>query len=429
MEISTGEALCFGIHLFAGNNNSGCIRLLACVGDEVWLYVIPLELPNDNIEPSETSDGSNDSAILLGRINVGQGYGANVATYTQIYKQGKVLECVAVGCENGSVLLYELMQQQGNQMQFHKVFECQGHTKAICSIHFHPRGSAILSSAKDGTARIFSTENGNQLCVMECEVHDPKGPPPKKVTKDATQVKDPRMMKKPPQILVRGCAYGDLEGKIVYTVASGKRGAAYLSKWNVVPAMDNPNTYQIRQEYRIQCSPVPVSATSLSPDGTLLSLGSVEGTVTLYNLETSRVLKTFQGHDLPVTCLASRPIPNVLMLPGELEGGVNYDVVSASADNRLGRWTLQKKSRVKTPKQTRKREVGAFESLIWSVMRIPLMLFLMVILIAVHDVLDLCGEEVGLNALMMDVNAASHCIYREVLWAESTRAGIRSVPE
>jgi hypothetical protein len=431
VEISTGDALCFGIHLFRPVNcRDGLVRLLACVGDEVFSYGIPIQCSTSE----DSNDETKEEATLLASVNVGSGYGANVATYTALFQQGKFIHCVAVGCENGLVLLYQLDEEK---REFTPLSQCQGHTKAICAVNFHPQGLQVLSSAKDGTARIFSTMTGEQLAVMECEVHDPKGPSPKSAT-TTTAAKDPRMMKRPLQILVRGCAYGDLEGRTIYTIASGKRGAAYLTKWKtLVPlssgapsapaAPSNETKLSIRQEYRIQCSSVPISATSLSSDGTLLSLGSVEGSILLYNLETRRVVKTFQGHDLPVTCLASRPIPNVLMLPGELEGGVNYDVVSASADNRLGKWTLQRKSRIQTVRQ--RRQAGGMESLLWSIVRVPLLILGVIFMMAIHDVLDLCQEEMGLNALIMDVNAAGHCVYREVLWADGTRAGVRSVPE
>lgn len=445
IEIDTGEALCFGISLFRPHDDdSGMVRLLACVGDEVLLYGIPIAGGADSFDGMAAEGEEKDEAILLGTVNVGQGYGANVTAFSEIFRNGKLLHCVAVGCENGTVMLYELHREQQsqvgavNKVQFVETAVCRGHTKAVCAIHFHPRGSEVLSSAKDGSARIFSSETGMQIGVMECEVHYPNGPPPKKPPSEAQQkTKDPRMMKKAPQILVRGCAYGDLEGRTIYTVASGKRGAAYLSKWKTLVPLSSgpspggaPKALSIRQEYRIQCSTVPISATSLSSDGTLLSLGSVDGAIMLYNLETKKVLKSFQGHDLPVTCLASRPIPSVLMLPGEMEGGVNYDAVSASADNRLGRWTLQRKSRIQPQKQPRsKRKAGALESLLWNIMRVPILIFVFLLMVAIHDVFDLCHEEVGLSALMMDMNAARHCIYREVLWAESTRAGVRSVPE
>ena len=467
IEISTGEALCFGIHAFRPHDDAlGMVRLLACVGDEVLVYGIPLFEEdviggggdaNDNSGQDGKKGDSNNSnngggAILLGKINVGKGYGANVATYTPIHKQGRLLHSVAIGCENGIVVLYHL-EENATTVQFHKVAECHGHTKSICAVNFHPRGMQVLSSAKDGTARVFCTESGVELGVMTCEVHDPNGPPPPKIDANAAagKTKDPRMMKRPPQILVRGCAYGDLEGKTIYTIASGKRGAAYLTKWRTLVPLNSapPNTagggggpasatspttanMSFRQEYRVQCSPVPISATALSSDGTLLALGSVEGSVLLYNLEKQSVMKQFEGHDLPVTCLAARPIPNVLMLPGELEGGVNFDAVSASADNRLGKWTLQKKSRIK-PVSSRgggsSRQMSALELYLWSIFRIPLLILLGLLIVALRDVYGICGEEVGLNALLMDMNAAGHCIYREVLWAESNRPGVQFVPE
>jgi hypothetical protein len=50
------------------------------------------------------------------------------------------------------------------------------------------------------------------------------------------------------------------------------------------------------------------------------------------------------------------------------------------------------------------------------------------VLIAIHDAMDICREEVKLPALMADAGAAGHCVYREVLWAENSRPGVRSVP-
>ena len=261
------------------------------------------------------------------------------------------------------------------------------------------------------------------------------------------------MMKRPQQILVRGCAYGDLEGKTMYTIASGKRGPAYLTKWKTLVPLNSSSSspggpppvhggggsgsggdqlLNIRQEYRIQCSPVPISATSLSSDGTILAMGSVEGSIILYNLEKQSIMKQFnEVHDLPVTCIASRPIPNVLMLPGELEGGVNFDAVSASADNRMGRWTMQKKSRIKPVKKSggTSRKRGPIESFVWQLVRIPLLIIVMLFILAIRDVLVVCREEFSFPAVLLDVGAAGHCLYREVLWADDSRPGVMFVPQ
>ena len=163
-------------------------------------------------------------------------------------------------------------------------------------------------------------------------------------------------------------------------------------------------------------------------------MGSVEGSIILYNLETQSIIKQFtEVHDLPVTCIASRPIPNVLMLPGELEGGVNFDAVSASADNRMGRWTMQKKSRIKPVKKSggsiASRKRGPIETFVWQLVRIPLLIIVMLFILAIRDVLVVCREEFSFPAVLLDVGAAGHCLYREVLWADDSRPGVMFVPQ
>lgn len=434
IEISTGEALCFGVYTFKPYNDTlNMVRLIACIGDEILMYGIPLTYSSSQ---GEGEDEKKDEAILLGKTNVGKGYGANVTTYSAIHTNGQLIDCVAVGCENGTVIIYQLNQVGPQSFEFTKVTECQGHTKSICAVDFHPRGTQVLTSAKDGTARIFSTNNGYELGVLKCEVHDPNGPPPAQPTPGTMKTKDPRMMKRPPQILVRGCAYGDLEGKIIYTIASGKRGPAYLTKWRTLvplnkspqpPSGDEPLSFN--QDYRIQCSPVPISATALSSDGTMFTLGSVEGSMLLYNLENKKIVKEFKEvHDLPVTCVASRPVPNMLMLPGELEGGVNFDAVSASADNRLGQWTLQNKSRLKTPKESKSaRQMSTLEVWLWEILRIPLLLLFLLIIVSVKDTAEICREEFSLGRLVLAPGNAGHCLYREVLWADQSR--VNFIPE
>ncbi len=491
IEISTGDALCFGVHAFCppkdysqrggeadGDNSDNMVQLLACVGDEILLYGIPLvktSVVNTTSEQhqqqfhDEVEEEKKDEAILLGKTSVGNSYGASVASYSTLLCRatpGKLIHCVAVGCENGTIVIFHLHPQSHPSKstattttretcyEFTKVCECTGHTKAICALSFHPRGGMhqLLSSAKDGTARIFNIVDGSEMSVMQCEVHDPKLVPPAPVTAGPSPTTtDPRMMKRPPQILVRGCAYGDLEGKIIYTVASGKRGPAYLTKWRSLSTQEHhpmhnhqlqqPQDLTITQEYRKQCSPVPISATSLSSDGSLLTLGSVEGSVLLYDLSTSTLQKEFKMvHDLPVTCVASRPIPNALYLPGELEEGVSFDAISASADNRLGRWTLQSKSRIAASSRSRsgggrscnnssRRNNPVVAFIMDYFVRLPLLLTMMLIAFAVRDAMDVCRSEFSLSALVgkEGVSLARRCFYREVLWAEERRVSF--VPE
>jgi WD40 repeat protein len=351
------------------------VKVLACVHDEVLLYGIPLNVTSQTEEEGSPITNANGSTsgdveetkkkkegkgvgqetmvlskegkdyLLLGSVTVGTSRGANVSTYTSRYVNGQIIHLVGVGCEDGTVIVYHMLyhhqQQQPSSScgyEFIKLVECYGHDKAVCSITFHPRGSHVLSSAKDGTARIFSVDNGGtnnnndndnntpskDVACLSCEIHDPNGPPPPP-TPISTST-DIRMMKRPPQIIVRGSYFVDLEGKVIYTIASGKRGPTYLTKWNVIYDSDgggsgsNNNIIQVELVYRKQCSHVPISSTSLSSDGYILTMGSVEGSILLYSLENNVLLKEYKEvHDMPVTCVASRPIPMELLLPGDTE--------------------------------------------------------------------------------------------------------------
>lgn len=492
--ISTGTKTCFHVHAFqpaddglaapVASGGKTMARVLACVHDEVLMYGIPLRMIiTEEGEGSSinNANGSNDGEVeetkkrgkvgqetmmeglskegegylLLGSVTVGTSRGANVATYTSRYINGQIIHLVAVGCEDGTVIVYQmilsqkLQQQQQLQQQpsscyeFVKIVECHGHEKAVCSIIFHPRGSHVLSSAKDGTARIFSVDTNNattttsastttttkDVACLTCEIHDPNGPPPPP-TPISTST-DIRMMKRPPQIIVRGSYFADLEGKVIYTIASGKRGPTYLTKWNVI--YDNGggggNNVMVEVLYRKQCSNVPISSTSLSSDGTILTMGSVEGSILLYSLETNVLIKEFKDvHDMPVTCVASRPIPMELMLPGEFESGVNYTAISASADNKLGLWTIQHKSRLSPPSRT-KRTKGPWEIYIMELLHIPLLILLGIVLIAIRDTCIVCGDKFTLLALLSNdgLSNAGRCLFREVLWAEELRVSF--VPE
>ena len=80
---------------------------------------------------------------------------------------------------------------------------------------------------------------------------------------------------------------------------------------------------------------------SQSADGSLLALGGVDGTITLWNTETLKILKKFpEVHELPVTCIAARPYSTPLQ--GDDEGIVMH-ALSASADSKFALLTLQRR--------------------------------------------------------------------------------------
>lgn len=293
LEISTDDQVCVGIYVY-GNPLSNTHWLVGAVGNSVRRYSLF------------------ERGTLAGTAAVGSGANA-VAT-------NAMANILAVGCEDGSIHIFKITDESND---FDVVGICKGHLKAVCSVSFCLRRNVFVSSAKDGMAKVWNYETLECIATLECQV---PLPPPKSASKQRGG---------PQQILVRGCAFGDLEGNIIYTVASARRGQAYLYKWI---SDDGKNNYAFE---RIEASPVPISAMSLSADGGMLALGGVDGTIALWNTETLKVLKKFpQVHELPVTCIAARPYSTPLQ--GDEEGIVVH-ALSASADSKFALLTLQRR--------------------------------------------------------------------------------------
>jgi len=441
VNIGTKEQVCVGVHLFDGGQAlGGGVYLLAAVGDEVRLYTVPLQAPPEpTLSPEDetkilkqkddTDKPPPGLEYLLGSIHVGDKYGSNAVSFNPVDST------VVVGCENGHVVLFQ-MEKTSDGVTFHPIADMEGHVKAVCTVSFHPRGTHVLTSAKDGTARLWSVKDGREEQCLTCDITDPDAPPAKP-------------SRRPQQVLVRGSAYGDLEGKVIYTVASGRRGAAFLTKWvgtpeprNAAPPPPGPSGPGLapppfvlpkliyKPAHRMKCSPVPVSAMSLSGDGTLLALGGVEGAISLLNVETMGIVRTWPGvHDLPVTCIAARPVP--LPLPGESEddedGGVAYNAVSASADNRLAKVTLQKRAKRKKKKSSSS-SYGGKSHRAMGMMDLFVFLFYIMILALIWAIIQQSVEICKGPLLDMDPKEAYECVVHTVLWGDENRPGIRGVP-
>jgi len=456
--ISTGDEVGVGVALFRPHNakeGEGCL-LAAAVGDEIRIYRVPISPDDMPGADAGVGGGSNEKEnakhLLMGSVHVGDGFGCNAVSWSPTGN------AIAVGCENGRVRVYMTLPAassssvgggRGRSLELKLASDCEGHEKAVCCVSYHPRGGAVLSSAKDGTARIWDVRGdggvGTELAQLKCSIESMDG---------KTAAAPAPRNRRPQQILVRGCAFGDLEGKVVYTVASGRKGSAYLSKWKIMPG-DRPQPRQaptpgkppltpaksksiqskqegprlkVTEEVRLICHPMPVSAVSLSGDASHLALGGVDGTVTYLNLETMKPTKKWMEiHDLPVTCIAARPTH--LPLPGEEEEGINVDIMSASADNRLSKLTLQRRSR----KKNRGGSGGGggiagfgigmlgFLFSIWF-------LFLMCLGVVLAILTQLSREACEAEISSKDIVAVKECIWSTVLWAPSDRPGVAFPP-
>lgn len=254
-----------------------------------------------------------------------------------------IADRVALGCEDGTVRVYELNDsvfagtEEDDLTPLPPLFVCHKHTEAVCAVSFSSRGNKLLSSAKDGTACVWQASEGMFLCQVQCVVDEQKTA---SSSRQNTRRNQPNAAgKKPassPQVLVRGCAFGDVEGNLFYTVASAKRGAAFLARFQQDPKQQTHAEYRLVD--RIVCSSCPVSAMALSLDGGLLVLGSVDGNVMLWSTSTWQPLKIFREvHGLPLTSVAPRPYRTELR--GE-DDGIQIHARTGSADGTLGCLTL-----------------------------------------------------------------------------------------
>jgi hypothetical protein len=369
MKISTGDKVGVAIHIFQ-NPVTGRIWMVIAMDKEIQRYSLP-------------------SGELDGVIDVGEGVNA--------VGVNAMADRLAVGCDSGLTKVFFIGDDQFETGE--PAYLCEGHTKTVCACAFSPRGGRLLTSAKDGTACVW--KEGKLLGTLTCSIEDPKdkkGPPPKR----------------PPQILVRGCAFADLDGEVALTVASSRRGSAFLSQW-----VDNGET-GFTCAKRTACSPCPISAMSLSDDAGLMALGSVDGSIILWDIATWRALKTFKEvHDLPVTGIAARPFP--VPLQGE-ENGVQIHARSASADSQLACLTLQRRG---PPEQ--KQAGGGIKSgtSVAGIMNrlISLGIFLWVLYPVLQEAQEKCAVPWGKK----DLVSLKQCVMDDVLIAPSWRPGV-SVP-
>lgn len=362
------------------------ISLFAALGSQLHVYAL---------------DPQNQIVELKQELSAGDGVNALAVSL--------MADMLVVGCESGTVKIYEIIEDYHvNEIQSH-VFE--GHSKAVSAVALAPRTNLIVSSGKDGTARVWkipSNGDGIQgdggddddacLSVLTCSIEDPKAPAPKR----------------PAQVLVRGVVCGDLEGKLIYTVASGRKGRAFLSKWAFDASNPASPTYHCIE--RTPCSDYPVSSMSSSADALTLALGSTSGNVILWDVEKWKSIKVFpEVHDLPVTCIAARPWP--VELQGEAESKIKFNALSASADSQMAWLTLQRRGpRSKASKSSGGPPIALHLN---NLVKIAILAWL----------LSPLGNEIRKKCINTTVSGSFfQCLRDDVLIAPSSRPGIAISP-
>ncbi|GKY92705.1 hypothetical protein MPSEU_000240700 [Mayamaea pseudoterrestris] len=325
-----------------------------------------------------------------GEIDVGE----EVSTVA-IHPTGRF---IAIGCESGHIIVYAISKDDIDDETFTKateVFRDDRHKKAVCCMAFSEYGGRLITSGKDG--KVFIYEGTNFMIGLTCTVTEVSDPPP------PTQ-------RAPPQIIVKGCAFLDHQGLEAVTVASPRRGKAYIARW--VQQSDEQGFVFVDKQV---CYQHPISSFSLSADRTLIALGSSDGSVLLRDAIKWKPLKTFfEVHDFPVTCIAARPYPTEKLL-GE-EDGVVMAARTASADGKLACLTQQKRG----PRSSEQQSSGVM------VFMNQVALFLIFLALLLTPVIKEYQQKCGHEAF--DSANKRRCLVDSVLLAPSSRPGVGVPP-
>jgi WD40 repeat protein len=378
--ISTSDKVGIALQVYK-NPTSNKLWLVVALGYDIHRYSVPEgEFDGSLSIDNKVSDDPKESSCAIA-IN-------------------GMTDKIAVGCDSGLVMIYPTSDNKFGSVPTPLV-TCSGHTNSICAISFSLRGGKVLTSAKDGYARVWDVNDGANISEMLCNCDEGNTPPTP-------------TNRSPPQILVRGCAFADMDGKVVLTVASARRGKAYLSQW-----LQEKDDESYKCAIRSECSPNPISAMCMSQDGRLLTLGSVNGSIILWSVLDWVLLKIFpEVHDLPVTCIAARPFD--VDLQGENFTGVRIHAKSASADGQMGCLTLQRKA---IKRQNVSRSTGG--GLMHTIHRV------LVTSLVAWLLSPIAKETVHKCRYVYDERRwgeLMHCFVDDVLIAPSTRPGVSFIP-
>ena len=320
---------------------------------------------------------------------------------------------LAVGLLSGCICVYATADDAFLGASGAPLYVCQGHTKDICDLQFSLQNHLLVSSARDGTARVWDSRNGQSLQTLECDVSDPNAP------NNRPSKKPRRGPIGPGPITVKASAFLDIPGQNLVTLASGRRGRAFLTHWRRKDA-----GFTVLR--RTPLLPVAASSMSLSQCGELLAAGGCDGTVVLWNIPEWKLLKQFlECHELPVTGIAARPYP--VPLQGESEDGIAVHARSASGDSTLARLTLQKRA-PRAPREWTPREGGGVCYNLSRLLHRLIQWTVLVILVAPLGRRAVLQCRSPNSSLTVPFRAWTQCIWENVVLAPSSRPGVASPP-
>ncbi len=152
-----------------------------------------------------------------------------------------------------------------------------GHRQAIEHLAISQDGKRILSMSLDQTIRIWDFTTGNQSQTIGTEKTSPH-------VEDIEGSLD-RLARRPTPFAV-----------------NQELATLFRLKPNGdIEAMDVSNEIEL---YSVQAEDQKISVLALSPDSRYLISGSIQGTISVWDTRTQKLLRCWRAHQLPITCLS-----------------------------------------------------------------------------------------------------------------------------
>jgi hypothetical protein len=336
---------------------------------------------------------------------------------------------LAVGMESGAVKVYHVVGDNGqdgtDDFASAPCIDVQeNHTMAVSGLDFSTRGGRLITGSKDGTACVY--ERGSIVSAFRCSIDDPS--PAKSGTKNQKSAAA-ASNKAPPRALVRSCLFLDLDGRVAITVASAVRGTSFLSRWEELEEDADPQksgsgggrSRGFVCADRRAVTPHPISAISLSMDGSWLAWGTAAGAVALWSVPDWKQLREWPVvHDFSVTAIAARPFPGVTM-QGE-DDGLEIHVRTVSADLTVGYLTMMRRiPRPAKPLYGGESSWGVFSVMNFVQRALKLAIVVWILSHVVKEAHVKCWWR-------SDTRTVLKCIRDEVLIAPPDRPGISTPP-
>lgn len=246
---------------------------------------------------------------------------------------------VVTGGEDGTCRLWTLSKGKSSKDEWKAVpaGDLTGHTSPIMALSLHPTNPWVCSASKDGTCKVWNISTKSLLLDIP---HI-----------DGLAGVGSNKLGKKPTMECRGCCFSE-DGEHLYTIQSARSGSTHLIKWVWEDEQKGTNekgangkgtngkgtnkksTMIAKPIKYIAAAKIPSTRLKINDSGTLLALGTCEGSTEVFDTRTLSKVKKFTCHALPVTGLGFCPskIP--------LTAGKRALLVSCSADRIMAKMPI-----------------------------------------------------------------------------------------